>query len=569
MAKKSKNNKANTNKQKRIVIPKNFLEQYKITPNARSKNQFQKIKTERPDAVEQTLSASAAIKGKPYVSPNNNSKTADFIRQQNAKGDSPAREYYRNKKVYDKQFENYVAQQKKKERFAKNSKIADQITSDPNYTTKSAAPMDNTIIYFDKPLEINDGKTIIIEPTSTEIPTPKQQLASLTQKPLPETPVEKVLAYAPTAAVAAPIAYMATTGGVFPLATSIWNNPISWGTSMGLGYLGSEGVNSGVRLLSNYKYNSWGDMLGDTDTEKFILEFTNPGGWAGGIKGWNLGRGGDKAINTYRLARELNKAVKNFDGTVGESYFHAPDKWYRITSSPEIYGIKEQGMNVTTHDLIDFPNSADDFRTFVRENNLVHGTGNNEGYWIQPKNVRELVLQKKIAEETGGDTDWIVFPNDFRRYGAAHGNRTQGAWQQKWEGATTTDIDFPEYILEGNPLPDLTIPFGKNRSKFRITPIEDIEAGGRIGFKTGEMPIQGLRQFRLLPNGRYKYEGELIPDKIIKTDGTSTLIPRSDSKLNLQKTGDPFFDNADLPEGIISIPSPEQIKLNYLKKVVG
>jgi hypothetical protein len=80
-------------------------------------------------------------------------------------------------------------------------------------------------------------------------------------------------------------------------------------------------------------------MLGDTDTGKFIFELTNPGGWIGGIKGWNLGRGGDKAINTYRLARELNKAVKNFDGTVGESYFHAPDKWYRITSSPEIYGI--------------------------------------------------------------------------------------------------------------------------------------------------------------------------------------------------------------------------------------
>lgn len=226
--------------------------------------------------------------------------------------------------------------------------------------------------------------------------------------------------------------------------------------------------------------------------------------------------GGDKAINTYRLTREFNKAVKNFDGTVGESYFHAPDKWYRITSSPEIYGIQEQGMNVTTYDLPILPNSADNFRYFIRENNLVPGTGENEGYWIQPKNVRELILQKKFLEETGGNPGKIIFPNDFRSYGASHGNRTQGSWQQRWEDATIADIDFPEYVLEGNPLPDLTIPFGKSRSSFRITPIEDVEAGSRIGFKTGEMPIQGLRKFRLLPNGRYKYEGELIPDKIIK-----------------------------------------------------
>lgn len=297
MAKNNKNNKVSTNKQKRIVIPKNFLEQYKITPNARSKNQFQKIKTERPDAVEQTLSASATTKGVPYVSQSNNSSSANIVRKDTAKKYDPVRDYYRNKKTYDERLDNYIAEQREKERFEINSKIADQITSDPNYITKSAAPMDNTIVHFNKPLQINDGEIKIIEPTSTEIPTLKQQLASLSPKPLPETTLEKVLTYAPTAIAAAPIMYMVGAGGAVPLAQSIIYNPISWGASAALGELGSAGVNSGVRLFTDY--NSWGDMLGTTPEQKFLLEFTNPGGWFGGLKGFSIGNNIEKrAIET-------------------------------------------------------------------------------------------------------------------------------------------------------------------------------------------------------------------------------------------------------------------------------
>jgi hypothetical protein len=118
---------------------------------------------------------------------------------------------------------------------------------------------------------------------------------------------------------------MVGAGGVAPLAISIWNNPISWAASTGLGHLGSEGVNSGIRLFTDY--NSWGDVMADTrlgkyvinklgpDVGKPLLELTNIGGWWGGIKGWNIGRGGDKAINTYRLGREMFNTPININTT--------------------------------------------------------------------------------------------------------------------------------------------------------------------------------------------------------------------------------------------------------------
>jgi hypothetical protein len=35
---------------------------------------------------------------------------------------------------------------------------------------------------------------------------------------------------------------------------------------------------------------------------------------------------------------------------------------------------------------------------------------------------------------------------------------------------------------------------------------EDVPIGSRIGFKTGEMPMEGLNAFFRLPNGRFRYE---------------------------------------------------------------
>lgn len=252
------------------------------------------------------------------------------------------------------------------------------------------------------------------------------------------------------------------------------------------------------------------------------------GGLGGGLLG---GYGGyaatEKAVKPYLISRELNRAIKEFDGTVGDSYFTAPDRFYRITSSPEIFGLQEQGINVTTRDLPTMPNQANNFRTLVLNKGLIPGKGELEGYWIYPENIRKGALQKRINEELGIKSNRFNLdenPATFIKTGSAHGNRTQAAWQEPWQGSTVNDHRFPSYILEGHPLQNLIIPYGKRRSYFIDTPIDKVPRGARVGFKTGEMPMEGLNKFRLLPNGKYLYEGPILPDKIITVGNENKIL---------------------------------------------
>ena len=323
----------------------------------------------QPDAVNQTLRVVHNLPENVNV----DSKVAtQIIKDKDRKSlSNPANaylDYKENQEHYDEQLEQWSQKQKAQRRFVENGQIADQILSNPRFVEESAAPMDNTII--------------VTPYGSTEIQTPQQQLAGLSFKN-PLTPVEQALTIAP---VALPLAYMVGAGGVVPLATSIWTNPISWGASMGLGYLGSEGVNSGVRLLSNNKYNSWGDMLGTTDTEKFILEFTNPGGLWGGIKGWNLGRGGDKVINTFRLGREMYKTPINTNTT--EPILQQPKVIYQNEATlPTPSGISfdeahiNHKLSLNTNPMYTDPNFA---------KNPVTGRWDH----INPRNKRGWELQK-------------------------------------------------------------------------------------------------------------------------------------------------------------------------------
>lgn len=304
---------------------------------------------------------------------------------------------------------------------------------------------------------------------------------------------------------------------------------------------------------------------------RFAFGFTDPALWPGWIHGFT-GRGvqaapwameaddvvsntGKQLVRPYLLSRNINKAARAYDGTVGPEYFHSPDKWYRITSSPEIYGIREQGMNVTTKDLGDMPNSADQFRRFVIDRGLVPGTEQNEGYWIWPQRLRDAARNKRIAEEAGEVRPRKLFdldenPSLFRKTGAAHGNRSQAAWQAPWEGTTTTTSEFPEYILEGSPLADLTIPYGRRRSSFVSLPIDEVPFGARVGFKTGEMPIEGLRAFRRLPNGRYQYEGPVIPDRRVQLEGWPYSSQRSNLSLyERPKSRLTAAERAGIPKG--------------------
>ena len=65
-------------------------------------------------------------------------------------------------------------------------------------------------------------------------------------------------------------------------------------------------------------------------------------------------KAGVKPAKAAVVAREINKGIKQNTNKgrieVTGNYFNSPDKWYRVSETPEKYGIMEQGKNVTTHD---------------------------------------------------------------------------------------------------------------------------------------------------------------------------------------------------------------------------
>lgn len=273
----------------------------------------------------------------------------------------------------------------------------------------------------------------------------------------------------------------------------------------------------GLGPLKNYAGSYAGTVAGGLIGE----QFDNPqlGQIIGGITGGfspqiynSTIRGiqsGQRAYNIFRLSRELNKAANSFDGTVGTNYFKSPSNWYRVTESPEIMDIKYQGKNVTTRDIDSYDSPSNDFRNFVIENKLKPGIGENEGYWVMPRKKSMIALTKS---------------------GAAHGNTSQAAKGEIWDGTFAQSRRFPTYIIEGEGLTEVFRGFNPttgtdSRTNFVKVPWEEVPFGARIGFHTGEMPMEGLRAFKQLPNGRYQYEGSILPDRIIRIDNPSLSYP--------------------------------------------
>lgn len=108
---------------------------------------------------------------------------------------------------------------------------------------------------------------------------------------------------------------------------------------------------------------------------------------------------GRRAYNTYRLGRQLNQSARNWDGTVGPEYFNSPYNWYRATELPEIQGIQEAGMNVTTRDLNPATSQVEEWRNFILGNRLKPGTGENEGYWVAPR--KKIISLSKHGQAHG------------------------------------------------------------------------------------------------------------------------------------------------------------------------
>jgi hypothetical protein len=163
-------------------------------------------------------------------------------------------------------------------------------------------------------------------------------------------------------------------------------------------------------------------------------------------------------------------------------------------------------MNVTTRDLANYPSAVTDWR-----NSMVNARvrlGNN-GYNLIPGGNERISLVKKS--------------------GAAHGNKTQAAIGKPWDGTFAKAGDrFTDYMLEGDAPTYINARAG-DRSTFALTLSSDLPAGYGIGFDTGTMPMENLRAFRKLPNGRYLDEGVVVPNKRIYTEA-STPNPIFDAK---------------------------------------
>lgn len=194
------------------------------------------------------------------------------------------------------------------------------------------------------------------------------------------------------------------------------------------------------------------------------------------------------------FSRMLNKNIKSWDGTVDAEYFHDPYSWYRFTNSVEPAGISELGAQFTTRDMPKY-NSIDRWR--IAYNSHPGISVKKDGYYVNPK--RRILLRKS---------------------GSAHGNTSQASKGEIWEGTISDSPLFKRGILEGQAPVEVYqgkgINGGDSRSRFILTPWDEVPNGARIGFHSKEMPLQNLRWFEAQPNGRYKYQGEVIPEHRIR-----------------------------------------------------
>lgn len=213
------------------------------------------------------------------------------------------------------------------------------------------------------------------------------------------------------------------------------------------------------------------------------------------------------------LSGTLNKNVKAWGGTVGPEYFNSPYNWYRWTETPEIQSIKRFGRNITTRDDPGIGGTPNSWRTDAMDT----FRGSREGYWYKG----DIPEDDNFFFSLNSRSDNL--PIGFaKKYGSAHGNRTQAAYGKLWNGGTSMSGIGHKGVLEGGV--GTEIPVGLNRTHFIKTPIRDLNVGDRVGFQTGEMPMDNLSWFEQLPNGRFSYKGLVLPDKRITTTNSSANL---------------------------------------------
>lgn len=278
-----------------------------------------------------------------------------------------------------------------------------------------------------------------------------------------------------------------------------------------------------------------------------------------------LSRCGNTKVGNYMrgrmLSNALNKSVNNWDGTVGAEYFQSPYNWYRWTETPEIQSLRMFGKNITTRDDPARMGTPNGWRNDAM--NLFKNS--KEGYWYKgniPEDSDDFFVN------IGGNYNDMPI-GLLRKSGSAHGNRTQASYGQPWGGSLSTSGISHLGILEGGVGSEL--PIGRTRSIFRMTPFGKLQTGSRVGFKTGEMPMDNLSWFEKLPNGRFSYEGPVLPDKRIDLgENLTSKQPRLQlEKPTYQVYNGKAFKTSDVikKDGTVDINKLKEVYREALKHI--
>ena len=318
------------------------------------------------------------------------------------------------------------------------------------------------------------------------------------------------------------------------------------------------------------------DLLSKNGVQK-TYNLAKQGNWTGAAKsaagdalnlgmtlggGYNLGkynipsfvqqaaRNGNNTARSYLISKELNQNIKNFDGTVGEEYFQnpVPYRWIRVSETPEVHGLQEMGKNVTTTDAYNIHVPTNDWR-------IAH--------------IQDFVFK---------DGQWYKKPKkkfSLTKLGQAHGDTSQAAYGKVWNGTFAYSGQFPRVRLEGEAYNKVYRGFDPNtgsdsRTNFVLQNVDDVPVGSRVGFHTGEMPMENLQYFQQLPNGRWAIKGQILPNKNLYIDTPKTTRYQFDSPTYQMYTG-PQHDISEVinADGSVNLKNLLNIQNEALKNIPG
>lgn len=326
-------------------------------------------------------------------------------------------------------------------------------------------------------------------------------------------------------------------------------------TRLGVGAYDLLSKNGVQKTYNLAKQGNWLGAVKSTAGDALNLGMTLGGGYNFGK--YNIpsfvqqaAKNGNNTARSYLISKELNQNVKNFDGTVGEEYFQnpVPYRWIRVSETPEVHGLQEMGKNVTTTDAYNIHVPSNDWRV------------------------------SHIKDFTFKDGQWYKKPKkkfSLTKFGQAHGDTSQAAYGKVWNGTFAYSGQFPRVRLEGETYNKVHRGFDPNigsdsRTNFVLQNVDDIPMGSRVGFHTGEMPMENLQYFQQLPNGRWAIKGQILPNKNLYVNTPKATRYQFDSPTYQMYTG-PQHDISEVinADGSINLRNLLNIQNEALKHIPG